>query len=151
MLSSSLEQYLLCAYRLMQKQKEFKSSDMAKEMNQPLQKTVQALQRMHYQKYMIYSPYQSLKLTDKGKTVAEYLLARDKLIEKFLDILQITYNKESEKEAMAQYLAYENLKVIEKFVLFNEAYPELEERYKLLLKMDVKNKLLPPLPYAEQN
>ena len=135
----------------MQKQKEFKSSDMAKEMNQPLQKTVQALQRMHYQKYMIYSPYQSLKLTDKGKTVAEYLLARDKLIEKFLDILQITYNKESEKEAMAQYLAYENLKVIEKFVLFNEAYPELEERYKLLLKMDVKNKLLPPLPYAEQN
>lgn len=151
MLSSSLERYLICAYQLMEKQKEIKSSDLAKEMNQPLQKTIQALQRMHYQKYMIYSPYQSLKFTDKGKAVAEYLLARDRLLDQFLDILHMTYNKANEKEAMSQYLSYENLKVIEKFVLFNQAYPELEERYNMLLQMDVKNKLLPPLPYAERS
>ncbi|PHV71672.1 DNA-binding protein [Sporanaerobium hydrogeniformans] len=150
MLSSSLEKYLMCLYRMMEADKELKSTDIAKQMNQPLQKTIQALQRMHYQKYIVYSPYQPLKITDQGKEMAKYLIARGQLIEEFLDFLQVQINKETEKEAMEQYLSYETLENIEKFMLFNRQYPEVTERYHILLKKNIKNQLLPPLPENER-
>lgn len=150
MLSSSLEKYLVGIYKMALADKELKSSDIAKQINQPLQKTIQALQRMHYQKYITYSPYQPLKLTEQGTQMAKYLIARDALVDEFLTLLQITENKESEKETMQQYLSYESLQAIEKFVLFNRQYPEVSRRYKLLMKKKLNTPLLPPLPEQEK-
>lgn len=150
MLSSSLEKYLVGIYKMARTDKELKSTDIAKEINQPLQKTIQALQRMHYQKYIVYSPYQPLKLTEQGSKMAEYLIAREALVEEFLTLLQINENKELEKEAMQQYLSYESLEAIEKFVLFNRQYPEISQRYKLLMKKKLAAKLLPPIPESER-
>lgn len=150
MLSSSLEKYLVGIYKMALADKELKSTDIAKQINQPLQKAIQALQRMHYQKYIIYSPYQPLKLTEQGKQMAEYLIAREALVDEFLSILQIKENKELEKETMQQYLSYESLKTIEKFVLFNREYPEISHRYQLLMRKKVTAKLLPPVPENER-
>lgn len=150
MLSSSLEKYLLCIYKMLQENKELKSMEIAKQMNQPLQKAIQALQRMHYQKQIVYSPYQPLKLTEDGKIMAEYLLARNDLIDAFLEILHIEEHKELEKEAMQQYLSYESLATIEKFVIFHRQYPEITARYEMLLKREPKTRLLPPLPEHEK-
>lgn len=150
MLSSSLEKYLVGIYKLALKEQELKSTDIAKQINQPLQKTIQALQRMHYQKYIVYSPYQPLKLTQLGKQMAEYLVAREVIVEEFLTLLQIEENKELEKESMQQYLSYESLEKIEKFILFNREYPEVVQRYKLMIKKNIKNRLLPPLPDQER-
>ena len=124
MLSSSLEKYLVCIYKHLEKSNELKISDLAREMNQPLQKTIQALQRMHYQKQIVYSTYQPLRMTEQGKKMAQYLIARDELISEFLKILHIDENAEAEKEAMAQYLSHDSLAKIERFVLFNRKYPE---------------------------
>ncbi len=140
----------MCLYKMGEAEKELKSTDVAKQMNQPLQKTIQALQRMHYQKYIVYSPYQPLKITDQGKEMAQYLIARGQLIEEFLDFLQVHTNKETEKEAMEQYLSYETLKSIEKFILLSRKYPEISERYTLLLKKNIKHQLLPTLPENER-
>ncbi|MDF2612757.1 MAG: Iron dependent repressor, diptheria toxin type [Clostridia bacterium] len=150
MLSSSLEKYLVGIYKMALADKELKSTDIAKQINQPLQKTIQALQRMHYQKYIIYSPYQPLKMTEQGKQMAEYLIARESLVDEFLGLLQIKENKELEKETMQQYLSYESLEAIEKFVLFNRQYPEISRRYQLLMKKKVTSKLLPPIPENER-
>ncbi len=150
MLSSSLEKYLIGIYKMALADKELKSTDIAKQINQPLQKTIQALQRMHYQKYIVYSPYQPLKLTEQGKKMAEYLVARETLVDEFLTILQINENRELEKESMQQYLSYESLETIEKFVLFNRQYPEISKRYKLLLKTNFNTKILPPIPDNER-
>lgn len=149
MLSSSLEKYLIYIYEQLENSKELKISEVAKEMNQPLQKTIQALQRMHYQKQIIYSAYQPLKMTAQGKKMAEYLIARNELIDEFLSILHIEQNKETEKEAMSQYLSYESLEKIERFVIFNRQYPEISERFELLLQMQFKERLLPPIPTNE--
>jgi len=130
--------------------KELKSTDIAKQMSQSLQKAIQSLQRMHYQKYIVYSPYQPLKMTEQGKDMAKYLIARGTLIDEFLTLLQIQNNKESEKEAMEQYLSYESLEMIEQFVLFNRQYPEIMQRYQILLKKTPKIKLLPPIPQNER-
>ena len=150
MLSASLEKYLLCIYEKVQVDKELKSTEIAREMNQSLQKAVQALQRLHYQKYITYSAYQPLRLTEQGKQVAEYLIARHKLIDDFLDILHIEQNKETEKEAMQQYLSYESLKTIEKFVIFNKQYPEIGTRYEMILKREPIAYLLPEFPKGEK-
>jgi len=150
MLSSSLEKYLVGIYKMAIADKELKSTDIAKLINQPLQKAIQALQRMHYQKYIIYSPYQPLKITEQGKQMAEYLIAREALVEEFLSLLQIKENKELEKETMQQYLSYESLETIEKFVLFNRQYPEISKRYQLLMRKKVTAKILPPIPENER-
>ena len=137
-------------YQMLESDKELKTSDLAKQMNQPLQKTIQALQRMHYQKQVVYSPYQPLKMTEQGKSTAEYLIARDALIDEFLSFLHIEKNFATEKEAMSQYLSYESLEQIEKFMIFNRQYPEIAERFAMLIKMTPKHTLLPPLPNMEK-
>ena len=150
MLSSSLEKYLVCIYKHLEEQNELKISELAKEMNQPLQKTIQALQRMHYQKQIVYSTYQPLRITEQGKKMAQYLIARDALIDEFLRLLHIEENAIAEKEAMAQYLSYDSLTKIERFILFNRKYPEITERFDLLLKISPEESLLPPLPSNEK-
>lgn len=150
MLSSSLEKYLICLYQMLEANKDIKISDLSKKMNQPLQKTIQALQRMHYQKYVVYSTYQPLKMTEQGRKMAKYLIARNTLIDEFFNLLCITKNKEAEKEAAAQYLSYDSLINIERFILFNKTYPEIFERFKLALSMDEEKSILPPIPEEEK-
>ena len=126
MLSSSLEKCLVCMYQMLESDKELKISDLAKQMNQPL------------------------KMTEQGKSTAEYLIARDALIDEFLSFLHIEKNFATEKEAMSQYLSYESLEQIEKFMIFNTQYPEIAERFAMLIKMTPKHTLLPPLPNMEK-
>lgn len=150
MLSSSLEKYLVCIYTHLENKTELKVSDLSREMNQPLSKTIQALQRMHYQKQIIYSTYQPLRITEQGKKMAQYLIARDSLIDEFFKLLHIEEHAELEKEAIAQYLSYDSLKKIERFVLFNRKYPEIAERFELLLQINLEKKLLPEMPIGEK-
>ena len=82
--------------------------------------------------------------------MAQYLIARDELINEFLKILHINENIEAEKEAMAQYLSHDSLVKIEQFVLFNRKYPEIAERFELLLQLKLEETLLPPLPSNEK-
>lgn len=145
MLSPTLEKYLICMYRMLQEESEMKISDIAKKMNQPLQKTIQALQRMHYQKQIIYSSYQPLKVTDEGKKMAEYLIAREELVSEFLKMLYIDRNFEQEKDLLCQYLSYESLGQIEKFIMFARQYPEVTERFGMFEKIVPQNTILPKL------
>ncbi|MGL4343950.1 MAG: metal-dependent transcriptional regulator [Cellulosilyticaceae bacterium] len=146
MLSSSLETYLVAMYNMTNEGTELKSSEITRALNVPLKKTIQALQRLHYQKYVVYTPYQPLSITEKGIAMAKYLAARNLVIDEFLDILQIMENRETEKEAMQQYLSQETLQAIERFVIFTKQYPEIVVRYKLFAKRKPKVRLLEELP-----
>ena len=146
MLSSSLEDCLVSIYEMALQEHELKSSEIAKRLNVPLSRAIQGIQRLHYQKYLTYSPYRPLELTEKGKMMGEYLVARKAIIREFLDILQIEENVESEVKAMEQYLSISSIRTIEKFVLFIRQYPEVTQRYKLFSRKKGKEILLPPLP-----
>lgn len=148
-LSSSLEKYLIAIYKLAEKEEEIKSSELAKSLNVPLKKTIQALQRMHYQKYIVYLAYQPLTITDKGKEMARFLISRDALIEEFISILQLPESSEEDKETLKQYLSFETLESIERFVAFIHQYPEVTNRYKLFCKRKLKTRLLEPIPEEE--
>ena len=78
--------------------------------------------------------------------MGKYLIARNQLIQEFLEVLNIEANIESELEAMKQYLSIDSLRIIEKFVLFIRKYPEVIQRYKLFSKKVTEQVLLPELP-----
>ncbi len=146
MLSSSLEMYLEIIWEMEKEEKEIKALEIAQTLKVPLTRVVQAIQRLHYQKYLTYSPYKPITLTEKGDQTGTYLMARNKLIKEFLDILMIEENLDSELEAMKQYLSVDSLRTIEKFVLFIRHYPEVTQRYKLFSKKLNEFVLLPELP-----
>ncbi len=146
MLSSSLEDYLEIICRVQEEKGEVKSLEIAQDLKVPLSRVVQAIQRLHYQKYLVYSPYRPLEITEKGKQMGNYLMARKSLIKEFLEFLEIKENFDSELEAMGQYLSVPSLEVIEKFILFTRHYPEVGQRYKLFSKKPPKETLLPKLP-----
>lgn len=150
MLSSSLEEYLIVIYKMAVQNEELKSSEISRALSVPLKKTIQALQRMHYQKYITYLPYQPLAITDKGKDMAKFLISRNALIEEFLNMMQISENFRTEKETMQQYLSYETLEALEKFILFMRQYPEVLNRYKIFMKRMPKNKILEALPEQDE-
>lgn len=149
-LSSSLEQYLIHIYQKTKQGTEIKSGELTSELNMPLKKTIQALQRMHYQKYIIYLAYQPITITDKGREMAKYLLSRNELIDEFLEILQITEHKQEESEAMKQYLSKESLECIDRFVCFVKQYPEIINRYKLYNKRKIRTKILEASPEEDE-
>ena len=146
MLSSSLEKYLMIIFEMAMKDEEVKCSEISKALNVPLKKTIQALQRMHYQKYVVYLAYQPLTITEKGKEMARFLISRDALVKEFISILQLPEETEEEKEMMRQYLSYDTLESMERFVAFIHQYPEVTNRYQLFCKRKLKTRLLEPLP-----
>lgn len=150
MLSPSLEEHLIQIYRMSTQGEELKSSEICRALGVPLKKTIQALQRMHYQKFILYLPYQPLSLTSKGEEMAKFLISRNKLIDDFLEILQMTENVAVEKEMMQNYFSYETLQALEKFTLFMHQYPEVLSRYRLFSKRKLKIKILEPFPEEEK-
>jgi len=125
---------------------EVKSLEIAQDLKVPLSRVVQAIQRLHYQKYLVYSPYKPIELTPKGEKMGNYLTARNALLKEFLEFLEIKENFQSELEAMQQYLSVSSLETIEKFILFTRQYPEVNQRYKMFSKKTAKEILLPKLP-----
>lgn len=146
MLSSSLEDYLNMICKMAAQETGVRPLEIAKELQVPLSRVVQAIQRLHYQKYLIYSPYKPLEMTEKGIEMDKYLRARNELIKEFLEFLDIEENFDSEFEAMKQYLSVSTLEVMEKFVLFTRQYPEVSQRYKMFAKKVPKGMILPKIP-----
>ncbi|ONI42765.1 hypothetical protein AN396_13275 [Candidatus Epulonipiscium fishelsonii] len=142
MLSSTLEHYLLVIYVSKLNQEEITCRDIAKKLNQPIKQVMQAVQRLHYQKYIDYSTYQPIEINDNGIRFANYLITRDRIVEQFLIILDITENMQMEKETICQYLSQDTLMKMEQFVLFAISNPQFVREYKLFLQANKESILL---------
>ncbi|OON94130.1 MAG: hypothetical protein ATN32_08440 [Candidatus Epulonipiscium fishelsonii] len=142
MLSSTLEHYLLVIYMAKLNQEEITCRDIAKKLNQPIKQVMQAVQRLHYQKYIDYSTCQPIEINKNGIQFANYLITRDRIVEQFLTVLDITENYQLEKEALCQYLTQETLIKLEKFVLFTSSNPQFVREYKLFLQANKESILL---------
>ena len=146
MLSPSLERYLLEIYKKSMTQEEIKIGELSKTLNAPLKKTIQALQRLHFQKFLVYSAYQPIMITEKGIAMAKYLQSKDLILEEFLEILLFPKECNEERETMQQYFSEEAIECFERFVIFIKQYPEITNRYKVFSKRKLKTRLLEPKP-----
>ncbi|OON91246.1 MAG: hypothetical protein ATN34_05225 [Epulopiscium sp. Nele67-Bin002] len=145
MLSPSLEKYLIEVHMSIQNGEEVTCSEIAKKLNVTTTKTIQGIQRLHYQKYLHYTTYQPIEMTERGEQLAKYIIPKYMLIDRFLDMLQLE-DMQADRDAMAQLFSDDMLEHIEQFVLFVEQYPEIINRYQLYLNNRQSSRILATKP-----
>lgn len=129
MLSPSLQDYLEEMYRLSININEIRVSDVAQVLDVSLPSVVKALHKLSSRGYVIYQPYEAIKLTDKGISEGKFLVQRNQLLKDFLLVLKTSSDIDREAESMEHYLSFSTIQAIEKFVHFMRNNPEIQEKY----------------------
>ncbi|NLK20537.1 MAG: metal-dependent transcriptional regulator [Epulopiscium sp.] len=136
MLSPSLQDYLEEMYRLSTNQDEIRVSDVAQVLEVSLPSVVKALHKLKSRGYVIYQPYETIKLTDKGIAEGTFLVQRNQLLKEFLLVLRTASDIDREAEAMEHYLSLSTIQSIEKFVHFMKENPNIQREYDEFYKKD---------------
>lgn len=135
MLSPSLQDYLEEMYRLSIKINEIRVSDIAQVLDVSLPSVVKALHKLSNRGYVIYQPYEAIKLTEKGVFEGRFLVQRNQLLKDFLTVLKTSSDIEKEAESMEHYLSFSTIQAIEKFVHFMKENPDIQKRYDAFYKI----------------
>ena len=107
MLSPSLQDYLEEMYRLSININEIRVSDVAQVLDVSLPSVVKALHKLSSRGYVIYQPYEAIKLTDKGISEGKFLVQRNQLLKDFLLVLKTSSDIDREAESMEHYLSFQ--------------------------------------------
>jgi len=110
-LSPSLEDYLEEAYRL-SLQAEIRVSDIARELGVSLPSTVKGLRRLSELGYLVYSPYEGMELTEKGREVGRFLVERNWVLKEFFTVLGVGADAVEEAEAVEHYLSNATIRAL---------------------------------------
>jgi len=129
MLSPSLEDYLEEIYRFSLHNKVVRVSDIADCLNVTLPSVNNAIRKLHEKNYLIYKKYRDLVLTDKGRRVGKFLVDRNSILQKFLDVIDSDCDIKAEAEAMEHYLTLPTIRAIENILDFLEANDDCRERF----------------------
>ena len=130
MLSPSLEDYLEETYRLSLNKVEIRITDIASRLNVSMPSVVKGLKRLHNLGYIVYRPYQNIVILDKGKKEGKFLVERNKILMKFIEIIGANCDSKEEAEAMEHYLSISTIKLIEKLIKYFEENEEVLEGFK---------------------
>ncbi|MFW6282071.1 MAG: iron dependent repressor, metal binding and dimerization domain protein, partial [bacterium] len=77
-----------------------------------------------------YIPYENIELTKKGKKLGKFLVERNKLLQKFLEVIGSNCDKEEEAEAIEHYLSNETVYAMTSVVDFFNDHPESQKKLK---------------------
>jgi len=99
MKSASKEDYLRGIYHLMEDNKEVKSVELADYLNITKPSVSQMLQELDKEGLIDYKRYSRLKLTDKGRKIAEKVTFKHRIIETFLKSMLKINSTEIHEEA----------------------------------------------------
>lgn len=93
-LSENIEEYLETLYKLSQEKELVNTSNISKELSIAPASVTQMLQRLAKMGLVDYSPYRGVKLTMKGYKMAEKVIRKHRLLERFLyDVLNLKQDK----------------------------------------------------------
>ncbi|BAW31591.1 MAG TPA: metal-dependent transcriptional regulator [Methanothermobacter sp.] len=93
-LSENIEEYLETLYKLSQRKKLISTSSISRELGIANASATQMLQRLAKMGFVDYSPYKGVKLTMKGYMIAEKIIRKHRLLERFLhDMLKLKQEK----------------------------------------------------------
>ncbi|HPT77208.1 MAG TPA: iron dependent repressor, metal binding and dimerization domain protein [Defluviitaleaceae bacterium] len=139
MLTPSLQDYLEEIYRLSIKSDEIRVSDIAEVLEVSLPSVVKALHKLNSRGYILYQPYEPVKLTEKGIREGKFLVQRNQLLKDFLRVLKTNSDIEKEAESMEHYLSLSTIQAIEKFYHFMKDNPDIQDRYDVYLQKTNEN------------
>lgn len=90
MAKQSMENYLKTVYDLSKDGEPVSNTDIAKTLNIAPASVTEMLKKLSEKKYIQYSPYHGITLTESGKKIAQKTLRKHRLLERFLsDVLKI--------------------------------------------------------------
>ena len=139
MLSPSLEDYLEELYRLKKNDKDIKLKYIADCLQVSMPSVVNGFRRLDKLGYIIYRPYQEIKVTTKGERKGKFLVTRNRILRDFIKTINSDCDEEKEAEAMEHYLSISTIRQIEKIVYYlNDNKGILNEmiNYKIESKLD---------------
>lgn len=105
MLTPSLEDYLEELYALSITGALGRPKDLSDRLSVSMPSVTKALQRLDNLGYIVYEAYGNIRLTDKGTEVGRYLFQRNKILKKFLTLLDIDCDIDAEVESMEHYIS----------------------------------------------
>ncbi len=89
MLSRSIEDYLTAVYRLMELHGVAKTSEIAKVLRVKPSTVTKVLRKLSSEGYVVWEPYKGFKLSDKGLAIAQRVIWKHRVAERFLhDVLK---------------------------------------------------------------
>lgn len=92
--SEVLEEYLECIYKLEEKSRTARTSEIVKSLGVSPGTVTNTLRRLKRKGYIVHSPYKGVRLTEKGRKVAIGVIRRHRLSERLLtDLLNLEWEK----------------------------------------------------------
>ncbi|WP_066634529.1 metal-dependent transcriptional regulator [Desulfolucanica intricata] len=129
MLSPSLEDYLEEIYRFSLNNDVVRVSDIAACLEVTMPSVNNAIRKLSNENYLIYKKYKELVLTDKGRRVGSFLVERNKILQKFLKVINSQCDIGAEAEAMEHYLSLPTIRAIENLMDFMNINKECHESF----------------------
>lgn len=135
-LSSSLEDYLETIYSFLEKQDKIRAVDISREHNVSRASVTEALKKLSDMNFVNYGRYETLSLTEEGKTYAESILNKHNSIQNFFEkILGAGYDEACENACKIEHVISED--ILDRLVAFTEfitSYPEIYQQFKQYYK-----------------
>ncbi|WP_088227400.1 iron dependent repressor, metal binding and dimerization domain protein [Desulfosporosinus sp. FKB] len=138
MLTPSLEDYLEEIYRFSLTLDIVRVTDISKRLDVALPSVTKALYKLRNERYIDYERYGEIRLTDKGKEFGSYLVARNRLLQEFLDFICSKCDFAAEAEAMEHYLSTATIEAIKTLVEFMKSNPSCQQAYQEFVDSKVK-------------
>lgn len=134
-LTPSLEDYLEEIYRFSQELGFIRITDVANKLNVSLPSVNKAVKILSEKGFLEYIPYKNIDLTDKGAKLGKFLVDRNQMLQKFLQVIGSKSDKEDEAEAIEHYLSKETVNAMTLVVKFFKENPDIQKK---LLKFQQK-------------
>lgn len=129
MLSPSLEDYLEEIYRFSLHNEVVRVSDIAACLDVTMPSVNSAIRKLSNENYLIYKRYKELLLTNKGRRVGKFLVERNSILQKFLQVINSACDVKAEAEAMEHYLSLPTIRSIESLLDFMESNRDCYKKF----------------------
>lgn len=118
MKKENLEEYLELFYNLTTTGKPIKTTKVAKELKTTSGNVSQALKKLKEKNFIIYQPYQDIKLTNKGLIIGKEISEKHEIVEQFLtDVLELDPKQAHEEACKIEHaISKETAKKLSKLV-----------------------------------
>ena len=123
-----MEDYLEMIYKYCLNEGYMRMNSLAEQLNVKASSASKVVQKLSGMGYLNYEKYGIIQLTEKGKSIGEFLWRRHKTLETFLKNLGVIDNLLLDTELIEHHLSMETLNSIEKFNDFWETNPDIADR-----------------------
>ena len=119
-----MEDYLEMIYRIVKDKGYIRAVDLAEALNIQASSVTKMIQKLDKEGFVKYEKYRNIALTEKGEKYGEFLIWRDKTLDKFLSLLSKQGNIEEQVEGIEHYITPPTMCLIFSLIKFFEKNPQ---------------------------